>query len=93
MVPFTLPTRRLFLRVFWREVWFLTAMAHMCRHIGLVGLLATSREYGYLLAGMYSPPECYLSYYTHISGPARSNRDCVQLRTTDLERGVMLKLR
>ena len=38
MVPFTLPTRHLFLRVFWREVRFLMAMARMCRHTGLVRL-------------------------------------------------------
>ena len=93
MVPFTLPTRRLFLRVFWRVVWFLTAMACMCRHTGLVGLQAMSREYGYLLAGMYSLPESYLSYYLHIFGPGRAIRDYVQSRTTALEGGVMLRLR
>ena len=65
----------------------------MCKHTGLVGLLATSGEYGYLLAGMYSPPESYLSYYLHISVPARSTRDCVQSRMTALEWGVMLRLR
>ena len=58
-----------------------------------MGLQATSREYGYLLADMYSPPESYPSYYLHISGPPRSNRDCVQARTTALERGLMLRLR
>ena len=84
MVPFTLPTRRLFLSVIWREVWCLTAMAYMCRHTGLVGLLATSREYGYLLECMYSLPNNYLSYFLHITGPAMSNRDCVQSSTTAL---------
>ena len=93
MVPFTLPTRRLFLQVFGERFGFSMAMACMCRHTVLVVLKATSRKFRYLLAAMYSPPESYLSYYLHISGPARSTRDCVQSRTTALERGVMLKLR
>ena len=93
MVPFTHPTRQLFLHVFWRGVWFLTAMACMCSQTGLVGLQATTRKYGYLLAGMYSPPESYLSYCLHIFGPAGSTRDCIQSSTTALQRGVMLRLR
>ncbi|KAF8431376.1 hypothetical protein BGX38DRAFT_1229200 [Terfezia claveryi] len=36
MVPFTILLIAFSLWVFWREVWFLMAMAYMCRHTGLV---------------------------------------------------------
>ena len=89
MASFTLSAHRLLPRIFWREVWFVRALACMGKHNGRVGLQATSREYGYLLAGMYSPPERYLRNYLDLWVPGRSTKDCVQSRMTALERGVM----
>ena len=69
------------------------AMACMCEHAGRVGLQATSSEHKYLLGGMITLPDRYLTYYLHIDVPGTSIRDCVQSRTTALDRVVMSRLR